>query len=264
MEKTNKTDSVKKSKLSLKAEPRKIFGRKIKKLRADGLLPANVYGKDIKSQALKIALKEFLSIFKQAGETGIVYLTVGKSQKTDPVLIHNLQLHPVSDQPLHVDFHKIDLKQKVQVDIPIELIGEAPGVAKGGVLVQLLDEVEVEALPTDLPEKFEIDISSLTEIGQSIIVKELKVDKTKVKLLIDENQLVVKVEEPKKEEEEEKPAEEAPAEGEVAEEEKPEEGKEATPEEKAKEGEKPEEQAKPEDKAQADKTKPKAKKEDKK
>lgn len=231
-------------KLTLKAEKRKIFGRKVKKLRQKGILPANLYGKKIKSQALKVNLKDFLDVYKEVGETGIIQLVIDKKKEPYPVLIHNPQIHPVSDQPLHVDFHKVDLKEKVQVAIPIELIGEAPGVTKGGVLVQSTNEVEVEALPTDLPDKFEVDISKLKEIGQSIAIKDLKVDKTKVKILVeDENQLVVKVEEPRKEEEEEKPEEEeAPAE-EGKEEEKKEEKEEKKPEEK-KEEEKPSEEKK--------------------
>lgn len=208
MTKDNSKKPAAKKKLGLKAEKRKLFGRKIKKLRQQGILPANLYGKKIKSQALKINLKDFLQVFNEAGETSIVELTVDKEIKPNPVLIHNLQFDPVSDEPLHVDFYRVDLTQKVQVNIPIELKGEAPGVAKGGVLVQSMDEVEVEALPTDLPDKFEVDISKLEEIGQSVDVKDLIVDKAKVKILADENHLVVKIEEPKKEEEE-KPAEEA-------------------------------------------------------
>lgn len=226
-------------KLTLKAEKRKIFGRKVKKLRQKGILPANLYGKKIKSQALKVNLKDFLNVYKEVGETGIIQLFIDKKKEPYPVLIHNLQIHPVSDQPLHVDFHKVDLKEKVQVAIPIELIGEAPGVTKGGVLIQSTNEVEVEALPTDLPDKFEVDISKLKEIGQSIAIKDLKVDKTKVKILVeDENQLVVKVEEPRKEEEEEKPEEEEAPVEEGKEEEKKEEKEEKKPEEK-KEEEKP-------------------------
>lgn len=214
-------------KLTLKAEKRALFGRQVKKLRQKDILPANLYGKKVKSQALKINLKDFLAVYKEAGETGIVQLSVAKKKEAYPVLIHNLQADPVSDQPLHVDFHKIDLKAKVQVAIPIELAGEAPGVTKGGVLIQLMSEIEVESLAIDLPDKFEVDVSKLKEIGQSVSVKDLKIDKTKVKLLADKNQLVVRVEEPRKEEEEEKPAEEevpseeAKPEEEVTKEEKP-------------------------------------------
>lgn len=195
-------------KLKLKATKRKTLGRKIKKLRAEGFLPANVYGKKVKSQALTVELKEFLNVFKTVGETGVVYLTVDKETKPRPVLVHNLQVDPVSDLPLHADFHQVDLTEKVHVPIPVELKGEAPAVIKGGVLVQIMDEIEVEALPTDLPESFVVDVSVIEEVGQGIMVKDLKVDKKKVKVLVEnEEALLVKVEAPKEEKEEEKPVE---------------------------------------------------------
>lgn len=199
-------------KLILKIQKRKIFGRKVKNLRKQGFLPGNIYGKKIKSQAVKINKKDFLNIFKQAGETGLVQLILAEKKTPYTVLIHNPQIHPVSGEILHVDFRQVDLTEKVQVAIPVELKGEAPAVNKGGVLVHLINEVEVEALPTDLPDKFEVDVSHLEEIGQSISIKDLKIDKKKAKILIDENQLVVNIEEPKKEEEkvvEEKPEPEA-------------------------------------------------------
>jgi len=205
-------------KLTLKVEKRKIFGRKVKKLRQEEILPANLYGKKVKSLALQLNLKDFLAVYSQAGETNIIELAIAKEEKIHSVLIHNLQIHPVSDAPLHVDFREIDLKEKVQVVIPIELSGEAPAVNKGGVLVLLLKEIQVEALPTDLPEKFMVDVNKLAEIGQSLSVKDLQYDKAKIKLLVeDENLLVVKIEKPAKEEVvEEKPAEVVPTEGEAA------------------------------------------------
>jgi len=203
------------AKLNLKAEKRKIFGRKIKKLRREGILPANIYGKKLKSEALQVDSKEFLAIFKEAGETGIIEISLVGEKKVRPALVHNLQKDPVSDEPLHVDFHQVDLTQKVHVPIPIEFVGESAAVTKGGVLVPVMDEIEVEALPTDLPDKFEVDLTKISEIGQSISVKDLKFDKAKIKILVEnEEELIVKVEEPKKEEEEEKPVEEVPAEGE--------------------------------------------------
>lgn len=198
-------------KITLNAHKRKIFGRKIKKLRQQGLLPANIYGKKIKSEALQVNIKNFLTVYKQAGETHLVDLEIEKSTPRK-VLINNYQTHPVTDIPLHVDFRQVDLKEKVQVAIPVDLIGEAAGVTKGGVLVQVLKELEVEALPTDLPDKIELDIAKLEEIGQSLAVKDLKLDKEKVKVFANANQLVVKIEEPAKEEVEEKPVEAVAAE----------------------------------------------------
>jgi large subunit ribosomal protein L25 len=209
-------------KIKLKVSPRSVLGRKVKKLRREGSLPANIYGRGIKSLAVQLPVKDFKAAHAQAGETGIIQVVVDKEAKARSVLIHNVHRHPVTDDYLHVDFHQVDLTKKVSVNIPIELVGEAPAVSKGGVLLQLLDEIEVEALPADLPEKFTIDVSQLEEIGQSISLKNIKVDKKKVNLLTDNlDELIVKIEEPAKEEE--KPVEPEPeAEAEAEAEEKPE------------------------------------------
>lgn len=196
-------------KLKLKVNSRKLTGRKVKQLRAQGTIPANIYGKGVKSVSIQQPLKDFAVAFKQVGETGILELVVDKETKTRPVLIHNVQQHPVTGEILHVDFRQVDLTEAVTVSIPIEISGTAPAITKGGVLIQLINEVEVEALPADLPDKFTLDVSQLEEIGQGFSLKDLKVS-SKVKLLTENlEELVVKIESPTKEEEV-KPVEEAP------------------------------------------------------
>ena len=237
-------------KIKLSVIKRDLTGRKVKKLRREGVLPGNIYGKDVKSLAVQVPAKDFKAAFDQAGETGIIELKVDKETKARPALIHNVHLHPVTDELLHVDFHQVDLTKKVTVDIPIELTGEAPGVNKGGVLVQVLDEIEVEALPTDLPDKFVLDVSTLEEIGQGLTLKDIKVDAAKVKLVTENpEEIVVQIEEPAKEEE--KPVEAAPAEGEAA----------AEAETAPAEGEAEKEGEKKEEENPADKPKPEPKKE---
>lgn len=207
-------------KYQLKAEKRKITGRKVKKLRKERILPANIYGKEIKSLSVQLPVKEFLKVYEKAGETGIVELSVGDGE-SHPVLVHNLQLHPVTNQPLHVDFHRVTLTEKVKTTVPVVTVGEAPAVEqKIGVLLTPLDEIEVEALPADLPEHIEVDISKLAEVDQEIKVSDLKVS-GKVTVLTDPELVVAKIgelvtEETKKIIEEEKAAAEAAAEkGEV-------------------------------------------------
>lgn len=201
----------------LKTEKRNVLGRKVKRLRREGVLPANIYGRKAKSLAVQVKLDEFQKVFSEAGETGLVELKL--NDKVHSVLIHNVQLDPVTDKPLHADFLEVDLKEKVAATVPIELIGESPAEKEGGVVVQQMHEVEVEALPTDLPEKIEVDISGLLEIDQAVKAGELKVDKTKVEIKEDPERIVVSVAPPAKEEEVAPPpaAEEAaPAEGEQA------------------------------------------------
>lgn len=198
------------AKINLVAETRKLTGRKVKTLRAMGKIPANIYGKDVKSHSIEINEKEFREVFKKVGETAIVEIALGK--ETRPVLVHNVQLHPATSEILHVDFLQVNLKEKVTAQIPVELVGESPAEKSGiGTAVLLVQELEVEALPADLPEKFEIDATNLAEVDQVVKVSELKYDKQKIEVKADLESIVAKVEPPQKEEEVVVPA---PVEGE--------------------------------------------------
>ncbi len=193
----------------LKAETRTIVGRKISSLRKQGILPANVYGKGINSESVQVNLSEFKKVYKEVGETGLVELDLGSDKK--PVLVNNIQANPVTGEPIHADFFQVNLKEKVTAAVPVELTGEAPSEKLGvGTAVSYVKEVEVEALPGDLPESFIVDISELAEVDQAIYVKDLKYDKEKIEIKSDVEQIVVKVEPPQKEEE----LPPAPAEGE--------------------------------------------------
>jgi len=206
-----------KEKISLEVEKRKVLGRKIKRLREKGILPANIYGKSVKSLAVQVSLKDFLPVYKKVGETGIVELKIEGEEKPRHVLIHNVQKDPFSDQLLHADFRQVLLTEKITASIPIELVGESPAVQqKLGVLIQPLSEVEVEALPNELPGQFTIDASGLKEVDQVITVGDLK-PPAGVKILTSEKEILVKINPPTKEEvapppaEEAAPAEEKPA-----------------------------------------------------
>ncbi len=205
---------------SLTAEPRKIMGRKVKILRKEGNLPVNVYGKKIKSTAFSVKLSDFLDVYKKVGETSLVNLVVSGAKGKKPeraVLVSNVQIDPVSDKPIHVDFRQVDLKEKVTADVPVELVGESPAEKTSvGTVVQYIDKISVEALPKELPDKFIIDISKLAEVDQSVLIKDLKVDPG-VKILVDASSIVIKVEPPQKEEVvAPTPTEAAPTEGVVA------------------------------------------------
>jgi len=213
---------------TLTVSNRTLFRRKVKNLRKDGILPANIYGKKIKSQSVEVNLDEFAKVFKDAGETQVIELKLGREKR--PVLIHNLQEDPVSDKIIHVDFLQVDLKEKVVAKVPVELTGESPSEKEGtGVVVLQVGEIEVEALPGDLPEKFEVDLSPLVKVDDAIYIKDVKVDAKKVVIKNEPEQIIVKVEEPKKEEEQ-APAPEVVVEGEA-----PKEGEEVqTPQEEVK------------------------------
>jgi large subunit ribosomal protein L25 len=205
---------------ALKAEKRTITGKKVKHLRKEGILPANMFGKGIKSTSLQLPLKEFENVYNVVHETGLVDLTFdGQSY---PVLIQNIHIHPTTHTPLHADFFKVNLKEKVKATVPIIAIGEPKAVAdKIGVLLQLLSEVEVEALPADLPENIEVNVEGLSDIDQSLSLEDLKVP-IGVEILAEPSEMVFRIGELVSEEAEELAAEEE-AEAEAA----SEEGKEA-------------------------------------
>lgn len=172
-------------------EKRKIVGKKVKKLRKEGLLPANIYGKTVKSTSVQVPLKEFEKIYKEAGETGLVDLEV--EGEIRPSLIHNVQKDYYKNQLLHVDFFQVNLKEKVTTMVSVVAIGEAKAVSeKIGLLLQPLSQVEVEALPTDLPEKVEIDVTSLASLNDQLTVASIKAPDG-VTILTDPNQVVVKI-----------------------------------------------------------------------
>ncbi len=200
--------------VSLAAKPRDITGKKVKKLRKEGFLPVSLYGKDVKSMNLAVAMPEFMKVYGKVGETGLVDLKYdGGSQST---LIANVQMHPVTRAPLHAEFRAVKLTEKIKANVPVELVGESPAVANNiGLLLQTVKEIEVEALPTDLPEKIEVDAAKLAEVDQRITVAELPVPK-EVTVLTEGSEIVVKVvpavsEETKKELEAEEAAKAAAA-----------------------------------------------------
>ena len=203
-------------KYTLHGEKRELVGRKVKNLRAKGVVPATVYGKKIPSENIAINASDFLKMYASAGETGLVELTVGSV--VSPVLVHTVQKHAVTSELLHVEFYQVDLKEKVHTKVPVVLIGDSVAVAeKKGVLLTISTEVEVEALPAELPEKIEVDVTGLAEVDQELKVSDLKVPQG-VTVLTDQEVIVVKVGElVSKAAEEQAAAEEAAAESATAE-----------------------------------------------
>ncbi len=194
---------------SLKVTTRELLGKKIKKLRREGILPGNIYGKNIESVAVQVPLKDFVAVYKEAGATGLVELML--NGKTHPVLIHNLQLDYVSHKPVHADFFQVNLKEKVKTMVKLVVIGEPKAVTdKLGMLLETLSEVEVEALPTDLPENIEVDVTHLAAVDEGITVGDLK-KPTGVEILTDPEQQVVRIAELVSKEAEEQAAQDAAA-----------------------------------------------------
>ncbi len=205
----------------IKAEKREITGRKVKALRKQGILPANVFGKKIASIAIQVDYKDFEKLYHEVGETGVVEIMLAK--KTLPTLISNLQKDTVTGKIIHADFHSVNLKEKVTAKVPVEIKGESIAVKNGlGTAVQQLNEIEIEALPGDIPEKFIVDITSLENVDDGIYVKDIKFSK-KIEVKEDLQKIVISVQPLQKEEVVivAPKEEEAPVEGEAPKEETP-------------------------------------------
>ena len=157
---------------TIKAKKREA-GENLMEMRKSGEIPAVFYGAGNPSTSVVVNMIEFKKVWKEAGESSAVQI---KTEKGDiDVLIHEVETDPVTSQPTHVDFLAIDMNKKITVEVPLEFIGVSEAVKNGiGILVKVLHEVEIEALPKDLPHSLSVDISSLRELKDQIFAKDLK------------------------------------------------------------------------------------------
>lgn len=175
-------------KITLKATPRTLMGKSVRRMRKAGAVPANVFGSGFESQAISVDLKEFSTVFREAGETAVIYL--GLDDKEIPTLLTHIQKDPRLDSILHIDFRKVDLKKKIEAQVPFNFIGESEAVLqKNGVLITQMDTITVEALPADIPHEIEVDIAVLKEIGDEIKVSALSASDKYI--FIDESEKVI-------------------------------------------------------------------------
>lgn len=189
--------------LSLKAESRTITGKKVGELREQGKIPAVVYGKGVHTEMLSITQADFMRVWREAGESSLVEIDTGA--KKHNVLITDVQFDPVKNTPLHIDFHAVRMDEKIVATVPVEFEGESSVVKQeGGILVKVIHELDVEALPADLPSEIIIDISGLAKFEDRITVGDIKV-KEGVIIKADPEEVVVLVSAPREEAEEEEP-----------------------------------------------------------
>lgn len=177
--------------MELVAQPRTQFGRALKEIRTKGLIPAELYGFGVKNEHVTVVSKEFIKLFRKAGESTIVDLSL--DGKKHPVLIHDVSRSPITDEILSVDFYQVRLDKKIRLKIPVNLVGESPAVKeKGGILVKALSEIEVEALPTAIPHQLDVHLKTLTDIGSTIHVGALVVPEG-VRVLVDPKFAIITV-----------------------------------------------------------------------
>lgn len=170
------------------------------KLRKTGQMPAVFYGKKEKSTPIVISQSKFKKIWKEAGESSVIELS-GKGVEAE-ALIQDVDFDPVTDEPRHADFYVFEKGKKITISAPLEFVGVAPAVKDlGGTLVKVMHEIEIEAMPKDLPHNINVDISSLANFDSQIVAKDIKLPEG-VFLITKPDEVVASVYETKEEVEE--------------------------------------------------------------
>ena len=207
--------------LELSAQKREETGKgSARKLRKTGLIPAVLYGGNRQPVNLKLDASEVEDVIG-----GNVIIDLSLEDETDPVMVKEVQRDIIKGDLLHVDFYQVDLEEKIEVEVPVETVGQSIGEREGGILEVILREIEISCLPTDIPETFEVDISDL-EVGDSVSVADLEVSED-IEIITDSDETIATIVVPSElnldEEEEEEELEEPEVIGEVDEEEEDEE-----------------------------------------
>jgi len=186
--------------LTLKAHIRNT-DTKPEEIRKAGQIPAVFYGKKEASTSISIPKIDFLKVWKEAGESSVVTLDTPDGNKES--LIKDVDIDPVSGAPRHADFYVFEKGHKVEVALPIELTGVSPAVKDlGGILVQVLHELEVESMPKNLPHNITVDVSGLANFGDQILAKDITLPNG-VELKINPEEVIITVSAPREEKEEE-------------------------------------------------------------
>jgi large subunit ribosomal protein L25 len=196
--------------LELTLDPRDASGKGNKRLRRQGVVPAVVFGKGTDSVPVQVEAKQFETLYRAAGRTALVKLTVPGVKGSKSGIIKSVQRNPITGQPLHVNFFLVDLKHEMQSEVPLVFVGEAPAIEQAnGTLMTPLDHLRVRALPGDIPHEIQVDLSPLTDLEAAIHVRDIQLPDGKVTILNDPDELLARVLPPRVEEEVVVPAEEA-------------------------------------------------------
>jgi len=175
--------------MDLAVKNRTVTGKKVKTIRREGLVPAELYGHGLKNVHLSVAAKEFNKLFKEAGSNTVITLLLEKEKRS--AIIHSVSRNYLTGDVMNVDFYEVRMDEKIKTMVPLEFTGDAPAIKeKSAVLNKAMSEIEVEALPADLPHSIKVDLSVLDDLNKSIYVKDLKLPKGVV-FLVDEETAVV-------------------------------------------------------------------------
>jgi len=157
------------------AEPRTLLGKAVSRLRREGVLPANIYGRGVESTAVQIAARDVRTLLQAHGLNTLVNLQVSGEGQPRSVVVRKVQRHPVSKQLEHVDFYQVDLARAIQGPVPVVLVGEAPAVhTYRALLLQSVDTVVVEALPAQMPSSIEVSVDGMRAPDATVTVGDLQ------------------------------------------------------------------------------------------
>jgi len=176
---------------------RNVLGKKVKNLRNDGIIPANVYGKGIDSIAVQLPYTIARKMMNQEGVNGFIDLDINGENSSRSVIIRSISRHPVSRNLEHIDFLQVDKSIKIQASIPIIFIGDSPAVIDNkAVLLTGIDSLQVSALPGSLPKSIEVSIDKLVEFDDSLFVSDLLIDNS-IEIISPLDSLIVKASAPR-------------------------------------------------------------------
>jgi large subunit ribosomal protein L25 len=179
--------------VELRATGRKLLGKKVRFLRRQGITPVHLFGHDTEPLALQCDTTQLEHVLTHSGKTRLIGLKLDRARKLRSVVVREVQKHPLSGEIIHVDFYQVSMTEKIKVDVPITLIGEAPALRlKGTMLVHELNRLNVECLPDRIPANVQVDISSLAEEDQSIHVKDISLGEG-ITVLDDPEHVIVRV-----------------------------------------------------------------------
>jgi large subunit ribosomal protein L25 len=177
----------------LTAQTRTLFGKKTKTLRRDGIIPATLYGPETEAVSLQLPERELSRVLDEAGTNRLIGLRIDDAKKPRMILARDVQRDVITHSLIHVDLYEVVMTEKITADIPITLVGVAPGVTnKEGLLVRGLDSLQVNCLPDQLMDEIEVDISVLEKRDQAILVGDLTVDGD-IEILTNPDEVVVQI-----------------------------------------------------------------------
>lgn len=198
----------------IKLKAKKRTDKNAQDIRTQGIIPAVLYGPEVENLNLQVNLKEFNKVYKKAGESTLISLDIEGLKKEFLVLVHDIQFGSLGEDPIHVDFYQPLLKEETEVEVPIVLEGKSPAVKNlNATLVKNISEIEVKALPRNLPKEIKVNVKGLENFDDMILVKDLQVPEG-VKVLREPEEILITVSAPEKLEEEEEEKEEVPLAGE--------------------------------------------------